>query len=152
MGRAGGSGLDRRRGYARYVKPAEPIPLRRCSVNCGRAVREVRLDRLDTAMLAQLGRFEESTNWTVAGLAQCVRCNRWVLRLRYGRLPLPVRPSAAALRRGDGVKALSLWQPHAAAISVLLKPWETRDWATVDLGAHEVAQRDTQTLSLFGDL
>jgi activating signal cointegrator 1 len=28
------------------------------------------------------------------------------------------------------MKALSLWQPHALAIGVGLKPWETRDWPT----------------------
>ena len=28
------------------------------------------------------------------------------------------------------MKALSLWQPHAQAIAVGLKPYETRDWAT----------------------
>lgn len=28
------------------------------------------------------------------------------------------------------MKALSLWQPHAAAIALGLKPWETRDWPT----------------------
>jgi hypothetical protein len=28
------------------------------------------------------------------------------------------------------MKALSLWQPHAIAIGLRLKPWETRDWAT----------------------
>lgn len=26
------------------------------------------------------------------------------------------------------MKALSLWQPHVAAIALGLKPWETRDW------------------------
>lgn len=28
------------------------------------------------------------------------------------------------------MKALSLWQPHALAIGIGLKPWETRGWAT----------------------
>jgi hypothetical protein len=28
------------------------------------------------------------------------------------------------------MKALSLWQPHALAIGLGLKPWETRDWPT----------------------
>jgi hypothetical protein len=28
------------------------------------------------------------------------------------------------------MKALSLWQPHVAAIALELKPWETRDWPT----------------------
>jgi activating signal cointegrator 1 len=28
------------------------------------------------------------------------------------------------------VKALSLWQPHVAAIALELKPWETRGWST----------------------
>ena len=28
------------------------------------------------------------------------------------------------------MKALSLWQPHAQAIALGFKPWETRDWAT----------------------
>ncbi|HKD60518.1 MAG TPA: ASCH domain-containing protein [Terracidiphilus sp.] len=28
------------------------------------------------------------------------------------------------------MKALSLWQPHAAAIALELKTWETRDWPT----------------------
>lgn len=28
------------------------------------------------------------------------------------------------------MKALSLWQPHAQAIALGVKPWETRDWAT----------------------
>jgi activating signal cointegrator 1 len=28
------------------------------------------------------------------------------------------------------MKALSLWQPHATAIALGLKPWETRGWAT----------------------
>jgi hypothetical protein len=28
------------------------------------------------------------------------------------------------------MKALSLWQPHAAAIALELKPYETRDWPT----------------------
>ncbi len=28
------------------------------------------------------------------------------------------------------MKALSLWQPHAQAIALGLKPWETRDWST----------------------
>jgi hypothetical protein len=28
------------------------------------------------------------------------------------------------------MKALSLWQPHALAIGLELKPWETRGWAT----------------------
>lgn len=28
------------------------------------------------------------------------------------------------------MKALSLWQPHAAAIMLGLKPWETRGWST----------------------
>lgn len=28
------------------------------------------------------------------------------------------------------MKALSLWQPHAQAIALGLKPYETRDWAT----------------------
>src|ERR1700744_4583034 len=28
------------------------------------------------------------------------------------------------------MKALSLWQPHAQAIALGLKPWETRDWPT----------------------
>ena len=28
------------------------------------------------------------------------------------------------------MKALSLWQPHATAIGLGLKPWETRDWPT----------------------
>lgn len=28
------------------------------------------------------------------------------------------------------MKALSLWQPHAAAIMLGLKPWETRGWDT----------------------
>jgi activating signal cointegrator 1 len=28
------------------------------------------------------------------------------------------------------MKALSLWQPHALAIGIGLKPWETRDWPT----------------------
>ena len=28
------------------------------------------------------------------------------------------------------MRALSLWQPHAQAIALGLKPWETRDWPT----------------------
>jgi hypothetical protein len=28
------------------------------------------------------------------------------------------------------VKTLSLWQPHATAIGIGLKPWETRGWST----------------------
>lgn len=28
------------------------------------------------------------------------------------------------------MRALSLWQPHAQAIALGLKPWETRDWST----------------------
>jgi hypothetical protein len=28
------------------------------------------------------------------------------------------------------MKALSLWQPHVAAIALELKPWETRGWST----------------------
>jgi hypothetical protein len=36
----------------------------------------------------------------------------------------------ADLRAGAGVRALSLWQPHAQAIALGLKPWETRDWST----------------------
>jgi hypothetical protein len=28
------------------------------------------------------------------------------------------------------MKALSLWQPHAQAIALGLKPYETRDWST----------------------
>jgi len=28
------------------------------------------------------------------------------------------------------MKALSLWQPHALAVELDLKPWETRDWPT----------------------
>ncbi len=28
------------------------------------------------------------------------------------------------------MKTLSLWQPHAQAIALGLKPWETRDWPT----------------------
>lgn len=28
------------------------------------------------------------------------------------------------------MKALSLWQPHATAIALGLKPWETRSWPT----------------------
>jgi len=28
------------------------------------------------------------------------------------------------------MRALSLWQPHATAIGLGLKPWETRDWPT----------------------
>lgn len=28
------------------------------------------------------------------------------------------------------MKAISLWQPHPLAISLGLKPWETRDWPT----------------------
>ncbi len=28
------------------------------------------------------------------------------------------------------MKALSLWQPHALAIELGLKPWKTRDWPT----------------------
>ena len=28
------------------------------------------------------------------------------------------------------MKALSLWQPHALAIGLELKPWETRGWST----------------------
>jgi hypothetical protein len=28
------------------------------------------------------------------------------------------------------MKALSLWQPHVAAIALELKPWETRSWST----------------------
>lgn len=36
------------------------------------------------------------------------------------------RPAGAGAR----VRALSLWQPHAQAIALGLKPWETRDWPT----------------------
>jgi hypothetical protein len=32
------------------------------------------------------------------------------------------------------VKALSLWQPHVAAIALGLKPWETRGWSTTYRG------------------
>lgn len=32
------------------------------------------------------------------------------------------------------MKALSLWQPHVAAIALGLKPWETRGWSTTYRG------------------
>lgn len=69
------------------------------------------------------------------------------------------------------MKALSLWQPHAQAIALGLKPWETRDWSTNyrgplaihaakrrwdDIGRwHEVARaqlREASRLGVFGML
>jgi activating signal cointegrator 1 len=38
--------------------------------------------------------------------------------------------AAPTNHKGETMKALSLWQPHAQAIALGLKPFETRDWAT----------------------
>jgi len=53
-----------------------------------------------------------------------------------GTAATPAAEYSAAGARGPvgihcrRVKALSLWQPHAAAIALGLKLWETRDWPT----------------------
>jgi len=51
------------------------------------------------------------------------------------------------------VKALSLWQPHAHAIALGLKPYETRDWPTKYRGplAVHAAKREPDQALRLGD-
>jgi hypothetical protein len=77
--------------------------IRRCTApGCGRAVRDVRLRSLHERMIIRLTTFEEETGLSVAALKQCTHCSKWLLQLRYSRMPLPVTaelfPAAEARR------------------------------------------------------
>lgn len=58
-------------------------------MNCGRAMREIRLSTLEEPTLLKILAFEQQSGLSISGVARCLRCARWFVRIRYSRLPLP---------------------------------------------------------------